>query len=165
MTFNFAVASALAMLVSACGPSPTNHSYQYPPQQQYQQQAPVAPAQVVVHETGIGAGTAMLGGAALAGAGYLAGKAAAEKQNQAQHQAPANNTQFNSQPSQGVRQQASTMNYAPQPTAQPAKPANFAPQAPVQSKAFTPTAAKNTSTVTAPKTGGSFVATSARSRR
>ena len=136
--FLFVLATGLA----ACGPSPTPQAYvqQLPPQvqyqqspgqyQQYPQQAPV----VVQQESGIGTGTALLGAAAVGTAGYLAGKAMADKDRQAN-----NTTVYRDRP---AYVQPNTVP-APQVQAPVARTVTPAPA----TKAFVPQSAANTATV------------------
>lgn len=160
----------LAAGLTACGPSPTPQAYvqqpapqvqyQQAPVQQYPQQAPV-----VVQESGIGTGTALLGAAAVGTAGYLAGKAMADKDRQVN-----NTTVYRDRPAYVQP------NTVPQPTVTPpvAKaapaPAMVAP-APTP-KAFVPQAAAKTATVTqmrspspAPAARSSFTPSAVAKRR
>src|SRR5574343_1173996 len=148
--FVFAVAAILA----ACGDNvPPPQAYQQPvqqyqqPVQQYQQpvqqpQYAPQPAQVVQQpQQGIGTGTAIVGAAAVGTAAYLIGKNAGEKN-------AAANTRVITPPPPPSVITPSTQKTIIQP-AVVTKPSP-APVAPVQT--FKPQAAKNSVTVTPPRT-------------
>lgn len=135
------VLAAVAGL-SACGQDhhpqyqqPVQHSqYQQPqPQPQYQQ-----PPQQVVHENGVGVGTALVGAAAVGAAAYMVGK------NAGQQQQPKETVVYKDRPA--VYQPAPAPARPPVPASLPA-----APQ-PAAKQAFVPVAAAKMQTVTPPKT-------------
>lgn len=125
MNKSILVAALLAVGVQAC--SDNNHQahtarYQSAPIQQVQGQQPT----VIVQESGVGTGTAILGAAAIGTAAYMAGKAANQ-------QAPAANSYVQPQQQQRPVYQAPV---------QAARPAVAPTPAPTTTKASAPSTPK-----------------------
>ena len=145
------IALALAVSLTACDQAPPPQYVQQPaPQyQQYPQTAPQPYQQPqVVQQQGIGTGTAIVGAAAVGTAAYLIGKNSGEK-----NAAAAQQRQVVTTP-QPVTQAPQPQKFITQP-AVVTKPVQAAP-APAPQQTFKPQSAKNSVTVTPPRTSSSF---------